>query len=172
MAKIHGIQSIEIGDVGLDGAPGTVLTPISGLVMDSVTVNIPSIEGDPIYVEEIEGAYDEIDNTDPDPVTVSLATYEASVTTLNTLFGGTLNGGKYTPDRKGVEKTLVINTKERDGKYMSMTFPRIKIRPSIDGTITKGGLTAITINGTALTPFTDAGAALEDFYIEEITPVP
>lgn len=167
MAKIHGIQSVLIGDPGANGAAGTDLDPITGIVIDSVSVTIPEIAGDPIYVEEIDTVYDELDNTEPDPVTVSLSTYEASVDDLHSLFGGTLDTGKYTPSRAGVEKTIVINTRERNGAYMKMTFPRVKIRPSIDGTITKGSLTGITINGTVLTPF-NAGVALQDFYIEEV----
>lgn len=172
MAKIHGISKIEIGATGADGAPGTSLTEVTAIEMESVSLTVPEVEGEAIYVEEIDTIYDELDNTDPDPVQVNFSTYKADNAALNTIFGGTLTDGKYTPNRNGVERTMVITTKSRSGTLKKITFPRLLLRMSIDSPLTKGALTAVTGTGTALTPFNASNQPLADWYMEDVlTPV-
>lgn len=168
MARLHGVEKIEVGPVGADGAPGTNLEEVTGLRLDSVNVTIPAIEGNPIYVEETESAFDELDDDQPDPVQVTFASYVADNETLHAIYGGTLSGGKYTPSRSGEIRTVIITTKAREGSQKRFVFPRVRLRPSIDQTLTKSDLTAVTATGTALTPYDGSGNALQDFYMEDV----
>ncbi|WP_114752292.1 hypothetical protein [Pleomorphovibrio marinus] len=170
MAKIHGIQKIEVGATGADGAPGTSLTEVTAIEMESVSLTVPEVEGERIYVEEIDTIYDELDNTEPDPVQITFSTYKADNAALNTIFGGTLDDGKYTPNRNGVERTLKITTKSRNDIWKVITFPRLLLRMSIDQPLTKGALTAVTGTGTALTPFNASNEPLADWYMEDAEP--
>lgn len=169
MAKIHGIEKIEIGPIGLDGAPGTNLEEISAIQMESVEINIPEVEGEDIYVEEIDSVYDSLDNPEPDPVTFSFATYKADNTTLNAIFGGVLDNGKYTPARQGAERTVKIYSRVRQGSQKVFTFPIARLRPSMADPLTKGSLTAMTGTGVAITPFDAQGGALPEFFMEDVT---
>lgn len=169
MAKIHGIQKIEIGPIGVNGAPGADLDEITAIQLESVVIDIPVVEGNDLYVEEIDSVYDSLDNAEPDPITVSFATYKADNETLNTIFGGELTaGGQYTPERQGVERTIKVYGKVRDGVQKVFTFPRAKVRPSMSDPLTKSALTSVTGTATAMTPYDGDGAALKEFYMEDI----
>lgn len=166
--KIHGIESIEIGEVGEDGAAGTSLTEVTAIQLDSVTITIPAQEGEQIYVEETDSVYDELQSAEPDPVTIAFSTYNAENTVLNAIFGGTLDSGKYTPSRDGAIKTVVITSRARDGVKKRFTFPKMRLRPSSDASLTKSALTAMTGNGTALTPYDAENLPLQDWYMEDV----
>lgn len=168
MAKFHGIEKIMIGPTGLNGAPGTNLQEVTGIQLDSVNITIPQQDAETVYVEEIDSAYDELEPSEPDPITVNFATYKIDNEDLERIFGGTLEDGKYTSSRSGAERTMKVYSRPRDGKQVVITFPRLRLKPSVEGSLTKSALTAMTGNGTALTPFTDAGVALKDWYKEDI----
>lgn len=168
MAKLHGIEKIMIGPIGVNGAPGTSLTNVTAIQLDSVNITIPQQDAESIYVEEVDSVYDELEPAEPDPVTLQFATYKADNTTLHAIFGGTLDGGKYTPSRAGVERTIKIYSRGRDGVQKVITFPKVRLRPSVEGSLTKSALTAVTGNGTALTPYNAENAALPEYYMEDV----
>lgn len=171
MAKLHGIEKIEIGPIGVNGAPGASLVAVTAIQMDSVNITIPQVDAENIYVEEVDSVYDALEPSEPDPVTMQFATYKADNTTLNTIFGGVLASGKYTPSRNGVERTVKIYSRTRDGVQKVITFPKMRLRPSIEGSLTKSALTSVTGNGTALTPYDASNNALPDFYMEDVVEV-
>lgn len=172
MANIHGIYSLEIGDPGADGAAGTTLTPITAIQMDSVTITIPSVEAENIYVEEMDRVYAALPAAEIDPVTINFATLEASNVELQKIFGGTITAGKYTLNRSGVEKTIVLKSRPRNGVQKVFTFPLVLVTPNMDATVTKSDLSAVGGLGTAQTPVDNSGASpvyLDDFYMEDVT---
>lgn len=169
MAKIHGIEKIEIGPIGVDGAPGATLEEVTAIQMESVEISIPEVEGEDIYVEDFDSVYDSLDNPEPDPITFSFATYKADNATLNDIFGGILDAGKYTPARQGADRTVKIYSRVRNGNQKVFTFPIARLRPSMADPLTKGSLTAMMGTGTAITPFDGDGVALPEYFMEDVT---
>lgn len=168
MAKLHGIEKIMIGPIGVDGAPGTSLVEVTAIQLDSVNITVPQQDSEDIYVEEIDSVYDSLEPAEPDPVTLQFATLKADNETLEAIFGGTLDAGKYTPSRSGAERTVKIYSRARDGVQKVITFPKVRLKPSIEGSLTKSALTSVTGNGTALTPYDGDNVALPEWYMEDV----
>ena len=168
MAKIHGVEELLIGPVGANGAMGADLVAISAIVMDSVTMEFPIQEDTKIMVEETDTVYDVLDG-DPVAKTISAATYNASNEELLRIFGGTLTAGQYNFPGRGVERSIQLKCRTRNGKQVVWSFPKVKVTPSIEGSITKNSLTGVTMTGKVLTPYNANNEALADHYKEDVT---
>lgn len=150
--RIMGVSSIKIGDVAVDGGPGTSLAALGGTYKDSASF------------EEDEGTdvEHEIEESD-DPVailpgatkkTISWGIINADPDTLVKVLGGTATGTA--PNKvwnAPATKPAIYQTVEiTDKAGVTVTYPRCFIKARRSWKITKTGILQVIIKARVMTP--------------------
>ena len=149
--NIYGLKSILIGDIAVDGGPGTTLTEVIGqTVIDSAALTSTEATIEDINIEETDTAIKRLRST-PATLSLAFATYNQDPTVLQLLFGGTVTDGVWSAPVSGlssVEKTVQVTTKDD----VVITFPRMDLSAVLDWGFAKSRLGQTNITGSVLTP--------------------
>lgn len=165
--RMHGYDTIKIGDCGADGAMGGALTELLAIVPDSVIFE----QLEPEVVEiEVEGT-DEPDITDiikGGLKSVSVQTRDITTGNLELFFGGATATGVWSAPVKSVKKfqSVELTGKYVNGERIRIDIPRCLVTAKLTGNLKDSDSGIIEINLKIATPVNAAGASLSPYQIE------
>ncbi|GAB3973837.1 hypothetical protein GCM10028806_28540 [Spirosoma terrae] len=147
-----GVSSIEMGAIGNDGGPGTVLEALGKTNQNSCNLNqdepttteFRSEEDDqPIYSTETPG-----------PIALTYQIVDPDLDAMEKLFGGEITGSagsrvwNMPASIISLEQTVKVTPKEG----LKLTIPRAKVVARFTGEFTKANPFVLEVTATALTP--------------------
>jgi len=153
MAKYTiGISTIKLGNVAVDGGPGTSLATLGYTYEDSCKLNQDDPEVTSFFAEEVEDAVYKKEKKGA--ITLTFQIMNPDTATLIALFGGTATGSSPAktwnmPDTTPtIEQTVEITP--QDG--MKMVIPRGSVSAKLNGEFSRKQLFLIDVTITALKP--------------------
>lgn len=167
---INGVQKIEIGAAGANGAMGATLAVLNDIKVGSVQLDIPEVKSKSIEVEDKDGVRWTL-KTSRDVDTLKLGTHDMSNATMIRIFGGTETSGVYTPPTIEPENVVSIKltTKTLEGKKTIWSFPQCNLIGSATIDFTKEDVSSVTLTARIQIPIDGAGAALPRFKKEDVS---
>lgn len=158
---IKGIDEIQMGDPGADGAMGSSLSKVGDLVPDSVTLTLEQGGSTELYVEDADSPFLVI----PDkriPKTLEFQSRRISINELQRYFGGTISDSDsdstddtfelpVTYDRK--QKSIKLLTQSVDGRSWEINIPLAVIRPSLNGQLLDTDTAIISVTADIEAPY-------------------
>lgn len=158
---LKGIDKVEMGDPGADGAMSTNLSQVGDLVPDSVKLTLEEGGSTELYTEDSDAPFLVV----PDkhiPKTIEFQSRRISINELQRFFGGTISDSdsdstddtfelpvKY--ERK--QKSIRLTTKAVDGRVWEVKAPLAVIRPSLNGQMLEGDTAIIQVTADIEAPY-------------------
>lgn len=157
-SRLVGIESVEMGDPGADGAMGASLTAIGDLVPDSVMLNIPEMEVEKLYIEG-QIAPDVVIEQPEISITAEWRTRDVDPATLAKAFGGTSDATSWSfpTNPTGIDQSVKLTSKVVDGSKFEIDIPLAKIRSSLDGKLVKNASGEIKFVADVMLPYDSSG---------------
>ena len=134
--RMHGYSKIEIGDCGVDGAMGTVLTEVKAIVPDSVVMEILEPELTEIFVED-QDEPDILDVSKGGLKTINFSTRDVKTDNLELFFGGSAAGTKWSSPVRSVKKfqSVKLTGKYVDGNAIEISVPKVLMAAKLTGSL-------------------------------------
>jgi len=134
--RMHGYSKIEIGDCGVDGAMGTVLTEVKAIVPDSVVMEILEPELTEIFVED-QDEPDILDVSKGGLKTINFSTRDVKTDNLELFFGGSTAGTKWSSPVRSVKKfqSVKLTGKYVDGNAIEISVPKVLMAAKLTGSL-------------------------------------
>lgn len=167
---MHGVESVEIGDCGADGAMGTSLAAIKAIAKDTVIFEIAEPD-----ITEIE-----IENTDePDILDIeksgikslSFETRDLSLDNFVTYFGGSTTTGPPEVYDAPVRTTKILQSVKLTSRYVDgnrivISIPKAFVYASLSGEAQNSETGRIVVTARVMTPFDATDTALAPFTVQ------
>lgn len=168
--SIVGIEKIEMGDCGADGAMGLTLAEHVLIERDSVLLKMDEPGKTDLYVEGSDSPFMVI----PDPNRVralEFALRDMEAATLEKLFGGTVATDTWSAPASEalIEQSVKVTTKAVSGYYREISIPRALIRASMNAPLKSNETATVKVVCDILTPFDGSGTALSPIQIAKVS---
>ena len=156
MAKgfIHGLKSVEFGDIATDGGVATVFAAQGLTFKDTFEIIEADADVKEFFAEETDEAVLAVSTKGKMQMKFELMNYDN--TSLAYLKGGSIVSDVYNADRFTVNIEKSVKVTPTTG--MIFTFPRCLITTKWKGKLSKGELMTLEVTITVMTP-TKAGVA-------------
>jgi len=162
--RMLGIEKLEIGEVGADGAMGSTLAELEAIVPDSVVFEIGEPEVGEILIEGQD---------DPDVIsiirggikTVTAQIRDASIEMMELFFGGTVATTIYSAPVKStpIYQSVKITCESVDGKALEISIPKVLVTAKLDGAAKASDSGMISASLKVLAPCDASGVALSPY---------
>jgi len=168
--RIHGIDTIKLGAVGVNGAMGASLAAIGAIVEESAIFS----------VEEPEIARITVEGTDePDIIAIAhggmkkfiFSTRDLNVDNMVTIFGGEATLEVYTPpvnSNTKIWQSVEITGKYVDGSRALIQIPRALIYAKLNAPFTDSESGVIEVTCEVGTPVNATGVALSPYTYTQV----
>jgi hypothetical protein len=165
--RVLGLEKIEIGNCGADGAMGSSLTEIKKIVPESVIFDTEKPEVIELFVEGVDAP--DIQKISKSGLkAVSLKTRDLATGNLELFDGGTTETGKYSAPVQTIEKyqSVKVTGKYVSGKRGVLSIPRALVIAKITMPFHKGESGMIEAEMRVATPENATGTALSPWQFE------
>lgn len=155
-----GLESIEIGDVAVDGGMGTTLAELGVTYRDTAELIQEDAESTEHYSEEFDEPVETIDTKGG--TTVKWAIIDCTPDTLVEVLGGAVTGigdakkWEAPSTAENIEKSILITPKVG----MPISIPRAKINAKINYKLARTGILLVEITAKVLTPLKEDTASM------------
>lgn len=174
---LKGVESIEFFTPETDGSfPSSGGVKVTNIEMGSVTIDIPAIEKEKIYVEDKSGPF-EILGQDGDGATLTANTLNFDPKIAELVFKGITTSSASTRFEAPTTNDIVhlaikVTSQPHDGKQAEFKFVKAAVTPGITNPLTKDGFIAISIEAEALSVSDDDGGPVAPWFydIKNVTP--
>lgn len=157
---LKGVESIEFFTPSADGSfPTTGGVKVTNIEMGSVTINIPAIEKNKIYVEDKSGPF-AILGQDGDGATMTMNSLNFDPKQADLLFKGLTTSTSTTKFEAPTTNDIIhlavkVTSQPYDGKQAEFKFVKSAVTAGITNPLTKDGFLAMSAEAEALS-VTDA----------------
>ncbi|MXV16831.1 hypothetical protein [Hufsiella ginkgonis] len=160
---LWGVETVELGTPGVNGAAPTGWVRFEDITDDSVSLTIPEQTTNDIRVEDKPGIRLSLPS-DTEAATLNLGTINAEGSKIATVSGGSYVevDDEFTPpaDTVIVEKAVRLTTKPLKGKKAQFTFFLTSLAYNFSGNFTRSGVVSMGVIAKILTPTDANGVAL------------
>jgi hypothetical protein len=168
--RLHGIDTIKIGDCGADGAMGASLTAINALIKESVVFSIDEPEIARLLVENTDEP-DIIAITKAGMKKVTFSTRDFDVDTLAIFFGGSASGEVFSAtvnSNTKIWQSVEITGQYVDGYKTVIDIPRALVYAKMNAPFTNAESGIIEVTCEVAVPVNGSGVAQAPYTLENV----